>query len=82
MIKLYIPLYHTEDSDTADLELATKLQEEIQYEKEASEAASPVPEFVSEFQANGVWKVSPPHLLFYPITHRLDRSRRMPVTTR
>lgn len=41
----------------ADVELSTKLQEEIQYEKEASEQAGAEPDFVKEFKADGVWKV-------------------------
>ncbi|KAG8995546.1 Mitochondrial acidic protein mam33 [Tulasnella sp. JGI-2019a] len=40
-----------------DVELASKLQEEINYEKEAAEQAGPTPEFVKEFQSNGVWKI-------------------------
>ncbi|KAG8877952.1 Mitochondrial acidic protein mam33 [Tulasnella sp. 332] len=40
-----------------DVELASKLQEEIQYEKEAAEQAGPIPEFVKEFKSNGVWKI-------------------------
>jgi len=40
-----------------DVELATKLQEEIQYEKEAAAQAGPMPEFVKEFRANGVWQI-------------------------
>ncbi|KAG8970781.1 Mitochondrial acidic protein mam33, partial [Tulasnella sp. 427] len=42
----------------SDVELSSKLKEEIQYEKEASEqAGAGVPEFVKEFTADGVWKV-------------------------
>jgi len=40
-----------------DLELSSKLQEELQYEKESAEAAGPVPEFVKEFKASGTWKI-------------------------
>ncbi|KAG9033929.1 Mitochondrial acidic protein mam33 [Tulasnella sp. UAMH 9824] len=42
----------------SDVELAAKLKEEIQYEKEAAEqAGSGAPEFVKEFTADGVWKI-------------------------
>ncbi|KAG8948738.1 Mitochondrial acidic protein mam33 [Tulasnella sp. 424] len=41
----------------SDVELSTKLQEEIQYEKEASEQAGAEPDFVKEFKADGVWKI-------------------------
>ena len=40
----------------ADVSLAQKLGEELQYEKESAPEAEP--EFVSAFKAQGVWEVS------------------------
>ena len=40
----------------ADVSLAQKLGEELQYEKESASEAEP--EFVSAFKAQGVWEVS------------------------
>ena len=44
-------------SNAADTALVQKLEEELQYEKEA--AAEELPDFVKAFQAQGVWTVSP-----------------------
>ncbi|KAG8931400.1 Mitochondrial acidic protein mam33 [Tulasnella sp. 418] len=41
----------------SDVELVSKLKEEIQYEKEAAAEAGPVPEFVSDFKSSGVWSI-------------------------
>lgn len=41
---------------TADVSLAQKLAEELQYEREAATQSGP-PEFVKEFQAQGVWAI-------------------------
>jgi len=43
---------------TADLELSSKLKEEIKYEKEAAAEAGPIPEFIEDFKKSGVWQVS------------------------
>jgi len=40
-----------------DLELTSKLQEELQFEKEAAQHAAALPEFLAEFQSNGIWKI-------------------------
>lgn len=52
-----IPAVRITDEVAGDVELTTKLQEEIQYEQEAAAQAGDVPEFVQEFKSGGVWKV-------------------------
>lgn len=42
----------------ADIALSQKLQEELNYEKEANAEVSGTPEFLKAFQDQGVWEVS------------------------
>ncbi|KZS96208.1 mitochondrial glyco protein [Sistotremastrum niveocremeum HHB9708] len=46
------------DEGMTDVALASKLKEEIAYEKEASKDAPEVPEFLKSFQEAGVWEIS------------------------
>lgn len=41
----------------ADVELLSKLQQEIKYEADEANSAPDAPESVSEFMSQGVWKV-------------------------